>query len=907
MGPELHARFAAAVEAALAGATVVTSTTRASRTILAEALRRLRVEKPAVRTPDVLPIEAFWQRLWSDALIMGAGEQALLSDARAHALWRKAIGQTRRSILSLHGSARSAQDAWRTARAYRIRLDKQAFRGAESEAFLAWASLYIEECRRGKWVDAADLPDALMAALGGIQDALPKRLVVYGFEVLSPQTSDFLATLRKHRVTVETIGIDAPLFLDSTQSLRAPGADTEFELAARWTRRLLRDNEARRIGVVVPRLREVQSSVEATFAAVLHPEEFLSVTPARDRVFEIAVGRPLNEYALVRDALVALRFVFAEAPIADVGMLLRSPYFDETTESAERAMFDATLRKYGRARYSAASLIESPGSTRIVVPPKLARRIRKMGDLRRADRAVLTPSEAAELFHKTLEAANWPARELDSAEYQLREKWADMLAEFASLDGFVPTRSAAELVDELSRMMTVAFRPQNTGAPVQIMDEDEAAGLAFDALWVCGMTDDWPRHPRANPYLPLALQRAAGVPDLTPEQQHASAERAIARFTASANEVVLSWAEHEKDRDLRASRMIEQFPAGEIERLCGTPTANVIAMQRATAALEWVNDQQAPAADAATLPHRGTELLKYQAHCPFRAFAQLRLGAQKLESPELGLNRRVRGNLVETALQEFWAKVRNSHNLNGGIRQPEIDAAIADAVEKAFQKCAPPTEGAWDERLRELERRRLRTLLVQWLEVEKLRTPFEVMEHQKEINAEIGPLKIHGFIDRLDRVRGQGFVVIDYKSGRTKPSIRDWHGDRPEEPQVPIYAVHVGKEHELSGAGLAHVSSVDTSFRGCATDRQILVLRQDALKRYFNGRTIADQVVVWDSALKNLAAAFASGGAAVDPKHPPTGTGKNTCERCHVQALCRVAEMSFTDGDDADGDGGDDE
>ena len=906
MGPQLHARFAAAVEAAVSGATVVTSTTRASRTILAEALRRLRADKPAVRTPDVLPIGAFYQRLWGDALTMGATEQALLSDARAHALWRKLIAQTRGPILSLHASARLAQDAWQTSQEYRIPLSKTAFRGPECETFLSWASLYKEDCRRGGWIDAAGLPDALMSAFGEIRDVLPQRLVAYGFEDLTPQTREFLGALEKRGVAVETVGIEADVSKDSVRTVGAPDVATELELAARWARRLLKEDETQRIGVVVPRLREMQSSVEAVFATVLHPEEFLSAAPARDRVFEIAAGQPLDGYALVRHALVALRFVFAETPITDVVVLLRSPYLDETETAAERARFDVLLRKYGRAQYSATSLIDNPGSSRIVVPNRIARRIRKMGDLRRSDKSVLKPSEAAELFHKTLEAANWPARELNSDEYQLREKWEDVLAEFASLDAFVPAQSAAALVDELSRMMTAAFRPENSGAPVQIMDEDESAGLAFDHLWVCSISDDWPRHPRANPYLPLSLQRDAGVPDLTPEQQLASAEKTIARFSASANEVVVSWAEHEKDRDLRPSRLIESFAAGDVDKLCGAPTTNVIAMQRAASAMEVVDDQRAPAADLEKLPHRGTELLKYQAHCPFRAFAQLRLGAQKLESPELGLDRRVRGNLVETALQEFWTKVRNSDNLTGGLLQADIEAAISDAVEKAFAKCAPQTEGVWDTRLRELEQRRLRWLLERWLEFERDRTGFEVLDHQKEINAEIGPLTIHGYIDRIDRVRGQGFVVIDYKSGRTPPSLADWRSDRPEEPQVPIYAVHVSKEHELSGAGLAHVSSVDQSFRGCATDRQILLLKQDYLKRYFNGRTVAEQVGAWESTLKSLATGFAAGEAAVDPKHPPTGTGKNTCERCHVHALCRVAEMSFSAGD-GDDDGGDDE
>jgi ATP-dependent helicase/DNAse subunit B len=310
--------------------------------------------------------------------------------------------------------------------------------------------------------------------------------------------------------------------------------------------------------------------------------------------------------------------------------------------------------------------------------------------------------------------------------------------------------------------------------------------------------------------------------------------------------------------------------------------------------MECLNDRNAPAADPAKLPRRGTEVLRLQAHCPFRAFMQLRLGAEKLESPEIGVDRRVRGGLVETALEAFWMQVRHSDNLNGGLPQPDINAAITAAVDKAFEECLPNAGDSWDQRMRGVERRRLHRLLTEWLAVERSRTDFEVMEHQKEFKTQIGPLEIHGYIDRLDRVRGEGYVVIDYKSGRTPPSPKDWDSDRPEEPQLPLYAVQVSQEHELSGIAFAHVSAADLAFKGCATRKEILGLKQDTLKRYFNGRTIAGQVAQWRPTLAQLAERFVAGEADVDPKNPPTGgKSKSTCDRCHLQGVCRVAEMTF--------------
>lgn len=913
MAPELHGRFTAAVEAALAGATVVTATTRAARKLLAESLRRLRAEKAACRTPDILPLEAFYQRLWGDALAAGAATEALLSEHRAHALWRKVIASSRHSgALSAHGSARMAQDAWRTAQAYRIPLEARAFRGvAECAAFFEWASLYKEECGRGGWGDATVLPAELVRRVDQIVSILPRHLVLYGLDPLTPQTSDFCRALSGHNVRVETISIDANL-AHTARTIAAADINEELRLPARWARGALLEDSSCRIGIVLPGLREICNLAEAAFAEILHPEEFLSPGPNPDRIFEIAAGRPLDEYALVHHALLTLRFAFAELPISDVSILLRSPYVGQPGEAPGRALFDVALRKNGRAQYSAQTLPAAAGErSRVAAPQDFARRVRQLANLRTPQTKLLKPSDAAEQFHNALVAANWPARQLDSTEYQLREKWEDLLGEFASLDGFVPPQTAPALVDELARMAAAApFRPENSGAPVQIMDEDEAAGCAFDRLWVCGLSDDWPRPSRPNPYLPLASQRAAGVPNLTPAEQHASAVAALARFTASANEVVLSWARQDGERELRASHLLQDFEPADPAGLSGPPAPICASIQRATAELEYLDDQKAPAADPAALPHSGTDVLKYQAHCPFRAFAQLRLGAEQLESPELGLDRRVRGKLVETALQAFWTEVRNSDNLCGLLPEQRVAEIIDTSVEKAFQEHWREIENAWNERLRTLERRRLQSLLTKWCDVELKRAPFEVLvdEQQKQIEVALGTVKIHARIDRVDRVRGGGFVVIDYKAGRVAPRPADWGSDRPEEPQLPLYVVHqLDQDREVSAVAFAHVSAADLSWKGYATNTNALGLKADTFKRHFKTEKFEEHIRWWRPNLERLANDFLSGKAKVDPKHPPTGS-TSTCDRCHLQALCRVAEASFavTENDGAEP-GGDDE
>ena len=55
------------------------------------------------------------------------------------------------------------------------------------------------------------------------------------------------------------------------------------------------------------------------------------------------------------------------------------------------------------------------------------------------------------------------------------------------------------------------FQPEAPDVPIQVLGVLESAGLEFDHLWVMGLTDEaWPIPARPNPFIPVALQRAAG-------------------------------------------------------------------------------------------------------------------------------------------------------------------------------------------------------------------------------------------------------------------------------------------------------------------------------------------------------------------------------------------------------------
>src|SRR5690606_18807517 len=69
----------------------------------------------------------------------------------------------------------------------------------------------------------------------------------------------------------------------------------------------------------------------------------------------------------------------------------------------------------------------------------------------------------------------------------------------------------------------------------------------------------------------------------------------------------------------------------------------------------------------------GSAVFKLQAACPFRAFAELRLGARELRQADIGLDAMARGSLMHRVLEKVW------HALDSHAQLIAIDASQLQA------------------------------------------------------------------------------------------------------------------------------------------------------------------------------------------------------------------------------------
>ena len=235
---------------------------------------------------------------------------------------------------------------------------------------------------------------------------------------------------------------------------------------------------------------------------------------------------------------------------------------------------------------------------------------------------------------------------------------------------------------------------------------------------------------------------------------------------------------------------------------------------------------------------------------------------------------------------------RNGMTGGGGIpnvREGRLDAIMAHHIDEALQryKVEGPKRN-WNQAYLEAERERILSLINDWLAYEEKRADFTVESREEKRVAAVGELKLQVRVDRVDAVRG-GRVIIDYKTGMVKKDL--WDGDRPDDPQLPIYAGY-GQVEDLKGVLLGHVAEDKLEFLGRVEDGNLIMPGDTALSR---PPYSADMLQGWQTVLTELAQQFLNGEAQVDPKQYP-----NTCKFCDLPGLCRIAESERAQTDDAD-------
>ncbi|MGA0114862.1 MAG: PD-(D/E)XK nuclease family protein [Burkholderiales bacterium] len=843
-------------------------------------------------TPDILPLSGFIQRAADDArYVAGVDLPQVLAAEQSRTLWESLLrdSETGNSLLAGAEAAVLAHEAWQLTVSWRLR---DRLRGAalneDARAFLDWLPRYERELRRNGQIDAVELADHVLRLITGGGIRVPQQALVYGFDSFTPQQAEFLEGLRQTGCEVSLAG---PADAAATVT-RAPCADAEHELraAAIWARVRL-EAGCRNIGIVAPDIAARRAAIVRVFSATMAPDYALPEAAPGVLPFNLSLGEPLTSYALVNAALTLLQLAGRNIEFERASRLLRSPFIaGAESERTARAVLDIRLRQHAEPLITLDGLCAMLGGA----CPQLTRVLTRLSQFRK-DRlfGAQAPSAWARAVLDALALAGFPGeRPLDSFEYQTLKRWHDVVAAFAALDRVVPKMGYAEALSRLRRLAGDAlFQPESPDVPIQILGVLETTGLTFDALWVMGLDDEhWPPAYRPNPFLPLALQRAAGLPQSSAVQALETAQRMTSRWSVAAPEVVLSHALHDEDRELQPSPLIVAMPE---RRPDAADFADFGAAIHAAHAIETVAADAGPAVVSAAVTRGGSALLRDQAACPFRAFASHRLQAQAPEAPHTGLDALERGTLVHRVLAEVWMKLRDSATL-AATNADALDALLAAAADTAIAGIRRERQTVLAGRFAEIEKRRLIALARASLEQDRRRNPFAVIAVEDQRSLVIGPLTLNARLDRVDQSADGRRIIIDYKTGEAKAA--SMLGARPDEPQLPLYLV--AAEPEAAAVAFAQVRTGDQGYVGLARDGDLLpgvkALAESRQRDHHAGWP--ELVAAWRSELERLATQFAGGHADVDPKRPP-----HTCQYCDLGPFCRIRERSGEIIEDAEG------
>ncbi|MEW5837740.1 MAG: PD-(D/E)XK nuclease family protein [Pseudomonadota bacterium] len=876
------------------GAMLITVNNRLARHWRAEFAREMARQHVLWDAPRILPWGAWLRQMWDAASWLDADAPLLLDERQSALLWQTLIEREDRPLLQARSTASLAQEAWKLMQDWRISPPFDPIECNEDVlSFQSWAQEFARQCRHGGWVDAARLPALVLEALAEGRVALPAKILFLGFDDWTPAQIALLDALRC-RGTQVLVGSDAQanaLNADEKPQLRCvayPDAAQEDEAAARWARALLERDSSLRVAIVAPDLQERRARLTRLLDAQLAPSCLLPGEQDAPRPWNMSLGARLTEYGMVQASLLAFSLGDARLELAAVGRALRSPFLAGfAAEREARAELDARLRERGELSLSS-SLVRKQALDHAC--PLFAQLMQRLEQARKSQASVQSPAQWLEALLAELKMAGWPGDGgLSSVDFQLRQSWLDALRTLAALGVVQPKMSRSAFLRQVRALaVETVFQPEAVAqAPVQVLGPLEALGLSFDAVWLLGMQhEQWPPHARPHPFLPMRLQARLHMPHASPTRELNYLRRISTRLLALAPDdaTIISHPAQAEGRELEPSPLFAHLPQVTLESIERSNLPMPAEWQNQTASMQHYADESAPPLEAEAPLKGGARVLELQSACPFRAFAELRLHAAELDDPGLGPDARARGSLLHRVMELFWGEVRDQAALLA-MDEETLRRCIQGHAQTAIQDEARIHRALWPERLQALEIARISALVLEWLAVERKRPPFVVEQREYAQNIEIGGLHLALKIDRIDRIDrlggegvegdGVGRMLLDYKTGKATPA--QWSGERPEAPQLPLYAISM---QGVGALAFAQVRAGEMALNGLG-DAARDGLGVSAAKEEWN-----DILLDYRRVLTALADDFRVGHAAVDPREP------KVCTHCALSMLCRVHEKT---------------
>jgi ATP-dependent helicase/nuclease subunit B len=857
------------LDAALAdGGIVVTANRRLHRELVkVHGERQLDAGRKAWPTPDIHFI-ANWLGLLFENGDSDAALPLRINAQSSTVIWERCVESSLHEPLpGRSGVVRQCRQAWSRLQEWCVPLDEVIRRssGTEQKLFAAAAQRYSETLSGNKWIDDGDLIGNVTRSLSDSSakpvKTLPLKICFAGFDRISPAQEALRAVLRINNVTIAdavmnaTSGaITATCKFDQAAELRAAGA---------WARSELLNDPTLRLAIVCPDLESDAAQVTRLVREGFVPGWQYSPTRYRDAV-DVSYGKPLSDYPAIRVALMLLRWVHDGLKSHEISILMRSNAIDAGS-SAARSRLEQRLRRIPDRLWGPEDLLvalsRSPEN-----PDEQAwnQSVRKISETQKHYRENASPAQWAERFDHFLSSAGWPGvKSKDSHEFQLLNRWRNLLNEFAVLNRVEPALRFSTAVSRLAQLASDSiFQPEADHDVLPVLGVLEASGMEFDKIWISAFdARHWPAPGNQLTFISRQLQRDHNMPDSSPDDTLKFSRQQLQRLISSANEIVVSWAMTEGDVPLQVSPLYDELSV----------TANVDEVDPGWFASSMYKSELLTmvAQDPVPPVHKNEEVgggaytVQRQASDPFSAFAHGRLRVNDLQAFQSGLPARVRGSAIHAALSGLLSE----HPSQSDLRQWS-DSDLAKRAAVAARKSLLHLNKNADSSLRriiELEQRRIENIIIHFAQEEQLRENFQVAMTEHKLVYSGHGLRLNLRVDRVDIMDDESALIIDYKTGAEKGlTNRD---DGLYDLQLMVYAFALQKDYPIGGIGIINLDTRKISFKKAVQDEKW----DERFSRWGE---------VTDSAIESLA----KGDASIN-------TGLNSDQTRPLSILSRIEEL----------------